>query len=67
MAQFNSMRLDLPLPRLNLPLTGGKLSQETTFFFFLFFLESHILKAVYFRSKVFNPKDALHPEIHVQV
>ncbi len=36
MAQFNSMGLDLPIPRLNLPLTGGKLSQETTFFSFFF-------------------------------
>ncbi len=44
-------------PRLNLPHTGGKLGQETTF------LESHILKAVYFISKVIIPKDAPHPEI----
>ncbi len=66
-AQFNSMWLNLPSPyRLNLPLAGGKLSQETTFIY-LFTYENHVFKSAYFRSKVIIPKDAPHPKTDVQI
>lgn len=58
--QHNQWNSTYPLPMLNFPLTGGKLSEETTFY-----LESHIFKAAYFRFKVMFPKDATHVQCAV--